>query len=341
VYCGTFVGICDLSTHRSLGIVRIILTAALILNYIVALAFPDIGTHTVDGLHLWRGFVAHKNIAGMLCAITVILFTFDCSKVPLAGRAAVIAGSLIFFYLAWSKTAWLSLPLALTAGGGVALLGAQHSSSGHWRKATTIGALALYGLVLLGLILLTVQRDFFLSLTDDTTALTTRAAIWRPMIQFYLDHPLLGSGYGAYWDASATLIDTHARDAGMWKNVDQGHNGYLDLMVQFGLPGLALALYAAFVAPAGHLADMMGRNPQRTALIAALLVFFLIENFSESSLFADDALGNGCLLLALAYVHRFTLHSSQRSKPGGTDRVVSAAQLRKNRQRRHRSIPEA
>lgn len=341
VYCATFAGVCDLSTRRSLGIVRILLAAALLLNFVVAIVAPDIGTHTVDGLHLWRGVMAHKNIAGMLCSITVIFLAFDGSRLPVIGRALAIAATLIFFYLAWSKTALISLPLALAAGGGVALLGAgEPSFSETWRRPVTTGSLIILGLILLALIIATLQQDFFLSLTDDTTALTTRGAIWRPMIQFYFDHPLLGSGYGAYWDASANLVDTHARDAGMWKNIDQGHNGYLDLLVQVGLPGLALALYAAFVWPVGHLVAMIGRNPRRAALIVALLVFFFIENFSESSLFADDALGNVFLLFALAYVQRFALRSSKRSKSGGTGEMVSVAQRRESRQRQQQSVSE-
>ena len=180
------------------------------------------------------------------------------------------------------------------------------------RKSFVAASRVLFVLVIVVLVILTVQRDIFLSLTDDTTTLTTRGAIWRPMIQFYLDHPFLGSGYGAYWDASDTRIDPKAIFKA-WKNVDQGHNGYLDLLVQVGLPGLVLALYAAFTWPVQQLATVIGREPQRAALIFAILVFSLIENFSESTLFADDALGNGFLLIALAQLHRIRLRPSNGS----------------------------
>lgn len=334
VYCGTFVGVCDLSAKRSLSIVRILLVAALILNFGTAIAVPEIGTHIVDNLHLWRGIMGHKNIAGILCAVTVILFAFDCSRIPGAARAGIVSASLVFFYLAWSKTAWISLPVALASGALIALLGSSYPSSSEvWRKTASRAAFALYTIALLSLILATLQQDMILSLTNDTTALTARASIWRPMIQFYLDHPTLGSGYGAYWDNSANLIDAHPRNFGAWKNIDQGHNGYLDLLVQVGLPGLGIALYAAFVWPVEHLVGMVGRHPQRAALIIALLIFFLIENFSESSIFADDVLGNAFLLLALAYVQRFALRSSKRLKNGGTGEMVSATQRRESRQR--------
>lgn len=331
VYAGIFGGICDLAHQRTMAIVRIGLVAALIVNFAVVFAIPDVGTH---GGSLWRGLMAHKNIAGMLCAFTVIAFVFDGGKVPLPARSAAIAGALIFLALSASKTALAALPLALVAGGAVALLTERRPAALPLARTGFVTASrVLFALAIIALLVLTVQRDIFLSLTDDTTRLTTRGAIWRPMIQFYLDNPLLGSGYGAYWDASDGLIDPRAA-MGLWKNVDQGHNGYLDLLVQVGLPGLVLALYAVLAWPLAQLATVIGQQPQRAALIFATLVFSLIENFSESSLFADDALGNAILLIALAQLHRFMSRASRRLKDGDTEvGVPQAVQLRESRQR--------
>lgn len=308
VYAGIFGGICDLSHQRALSIVRALLLVALVLNFATVFLLPDVGTHANS---MWRGFMAHKNIAGMLCAFTVIVFTFGGGKLPLPARLTVMAGALVFLVLSWSKTALITLPIALAAGAAIALIrNRQPPSTDTMRKAFVTGSRVLLAIVIIALIVLTLQRDFLLSLTNDTTTLTTRGAIWRPMIQFYLDSPFLGSGYGAYWDASDSLIDPHANKE-LWRNVDQGHNGYLDLLVQVGLPGLAFALYAALAWPLAQLAAVIGRQPQRAALTFAVLVFSLIENFSESSLFADDALGNGILLIALAQLHRVRLRSAK------------------------------
>ncbi|KTR84389.1 hypothetical protein NS277_04255 [Novosphingobium barchaimii] len=323
VYAGIFGGICDLSYQRTLSILRVVLIAALILNFAVVFAMPDIGMHKST---LWRGFMAHKNIAGMLCTFTVIMFVFDGSKLPRPARLAVITGALVFLVLTWSKTALITLPIAIASGGAIALIRDRHSSfSDSVRKAFVTGSRVLLAIVIVALIVLTLQRDFLLSLTNDTSTLTTRGAIWRPMIQFYLDSSFLGSGYGAYWDASEGLIDPHANKE-LWRNVDQGHNGYLDLLVQVGLPGLALALHAALAWPLAQLATVIGRQPQRAALIFAVLVFSLIENFSESSLFADDALGNCILLIALAQLHRI--------------RLRSAKEATVHRRRRSKTLPE-
>ncbi len=338
VYGGVFGGISDLDARRSLGIVRIMLVAALALNFAAIFLVPDIGIH---GIGLWRGLMAHKNIAGMLCAFTVIVFAFSGDKLPLAARLSVVAGALVFLGFSWSKTALLTLPVALAAGGAIVLIGNREGARGDMaRKRVVTTSYAVLAVVIIALLVLTVQRDLFLSFTNDTSTLTTRGAIWRPMIQFYLDHPFLGSGYGAYWDASDTLIDPEANKE-LWKNVDQGHNGYLDLLVQVGLPGLLLALYATFMWPVGLIADMIGKHPQRAALVVGILIFSLIENFSESSLFADDALGNAFLLIALAYVQRFALRSTRRAKTEGRGEMVSAAQMRSSRQRRQQTSEQS
>lgn len=343
VYCGTSAAIIDLSAQRSLTITRLLLLAMLILNFIVAITVPEIGTHVggseVGGLDLWRGIMAHKNIAGMLCAITVIMFSFDAGRIPVTARAIVIAAALLFLYMAWSKTAWISLPIALVAGGVLALTGARQSSAASkWRELFLKGLVGLYAIVILMIIAATLQGDVLLSLTNNTSALTGRAAIWRPMIQFYLDHPFLGSGYGAYWDASADLVDINARSSGIWKNVDQGHNGFLDLLVQVGIPGFALALYAAFVWPARRLTGMMNRRTERAALTLSLLIFFLLENFSESSLLADDALGNAFLLIALAFVQRDTLNIAEGKRSGRSGEAFDLSQQRETRQKRYKTV---
>jgi len=310
VYGGIFGGIGDLSHRRSLSVLRITLAAALMLNLAAVFAIPELGTH---GATLWRGFMAHKNIAGMLCAFTVIVFAFDGRQVPLGVRIPVIAGSLIFLACSWSKTALIALPIALAAG---ALVSRAHDRASpqipDGPRGFATASHALLAIVAVGLILLTLQRDLLLSLTEDTSILTTRGAIWRPMIQFYLDSPLLGAGYGAYWEASQNLVDSRAIKS-IWKDVDHGHNGYLDLLVQVGLPGLLLALYAALAWPLSQFATITRRQPQRAALIVATLVFSLIENFSESSLLADDTLGNAILLIALAQIHRVCRRSSPRA----------------------------
>lgn len=340
VYIGMTGCVVDLGERRSIRVIQAILVLALVVNFVGALLFPEIGTHALAPVHLWRGFMAHKNIAGMLCAITIIFFIFDRGKLFLPLRAAVILSSCIFFYLAWSKTTLATLPIALACGWAIVWFGKrQRSWPDKVQKNIVIGCWVVGIVSVGGFILATLQQDFFLSLTNDTTAVTKRGAIWRPMIQFYLDHPLLGSGYGAYWDASAQRPDNNAPALGIWNNVDQGHNGYLDLLVQVGLPGLVLALYIVVICPMQRLLDVMVRSPRRAALVFSTIVFLIGENFAESSIFADDSLGNAFLLISLAYLNLSKLRNAEPVTSGGwgsaTESARSAVKMRVRRQRRN------
>ncbi len=80
-----------LGYRTALDIFRTVAIAALIGNFLCVLLIPSFGIHqyTVDGaasvVGTWRGFMMQKNIAGLLCAVTVIVFAFDASRWPLAG----------------------------------------------------------------------------------------------------------------------------------------------------------------------------------------------------------------------------------------------------------------
>ncbi|EIZ77258.1 exopolysaccharide production protein [Novosphingobium sp. Rr 2-17] len=320
VYSGIFSGVCDLGSRRSLTIVRIFLVLSLLFNVIFVFLVPNIGTQVYGEFNLWRGGMAHKNIAGMLCAVTIILFTFDCQKFSTTFRAGVIIASFVFLYFSWSKTALIALPIALSSGAVVLYIRRRYKSpESRIKNYVVIAARVFFCIVMLGLILLTVQREFFMYLTQDTTSLTGRAAIWRPMIQFYLDHPLLGSGYGAYWDSSINPLGISADSRGSLKDIDQGHNGYLDILIQVGFPGFAIAIYCSLVLPFRQIATMVGLTAQRAAAISALITFIMLENLSETSLFSDDNLGSTFLILALAYLHHHKIKLQYRSQADATD----------------------
>jgi len=315
IYIGIFGSVCDLGYRRSISILRIMLALVLVINLLVVFAFPEFGTQTWRQLDLWRGIMAHKNFAGVLAAITIVVFAFDGAKIPLAVRAPVIALGVVFAYQSWSRTALVSLLMAIVVGGAIALMKPSTRASLSGQQATLTKA-AWIGLaaILTIIVALTIQRDFLLSLTDDASALSLRTSIWRPMLQFYLDTPLSGSGYGAYWDAPVNLAEASAYSTQKWlREVDQGHNGYLDLLVQTGLPGLALALVAALVWPLTRFVQMNERMPQRAALVFGLITFVIIQNFAESTLFADDAIANAMFLVALAQIRRFELRAETKN----------------------------
>jgi O-antigen ligase len=309
VYISIFISLDEIKYRKSMDILRAALVFMLAFNFVSVFAYPDVAIHPEGGQ--WRGLMAHKNIAGMASAVTVLLFALDGKHIPRLIRGGVIISGLLFLYQTWSRTAVIAIVVALPVGLVMSSISPKTKSWVHRHdKSIAHVVWTITAAVFLGLIFLTLQRDLFVSFTDDATTLSLRNSIWRPMLQFYLDHPILGSGYGAYWDSSIKNISAFSTQRWLG-SVDQGHNGYLDILVQTGLPGLIFGLCAVFTWPAIQMGTMLVHQASRAGVIFALIFFFLIENCTESSLLDGDVLGNVFFLFALAHVHRFALRSSQ------------------------------
>ncbi len=312
IYFSIFSGVMDLGYRRTIDVTRFFLVVVLVVNIVTVFVFPEVGVQKWLSYSLWRGLLADKNIAGVASAVTLLMFMMDGRRILPHIRILIISLSALFLYESWSRTAMISATISLSLGFFIS----RYSSyilpkTPDNKKFLTSCICGFFAILILSIVYLTVQRETLLSFTDDASGLSLRNSIWRPMIQYYLDHPFLGSGYGSYWDASVKIESDAAFSTQKWlRNVDQGHSGYLDLLVQTGFFGLALALWAAMAWPMTQFVAMVERQPDRAALTFSLLIFFLIENITESSLFADDALGNLFIIFSLAQVHRFKIRSS-------------------------------
>lgn len=307
VYVSVFGSVCNLGYRSSLIILQSLLAVALFLNLAAVFAIPNVGTQPWPGSSdLWRGLMAHKNIAGMLSGVTLVIFGIGAGRMTPLLRYGIMAAALLLLVQSWSRTAMIALLPSVAVGVGVMLIGprARHAIAAQ-RKALSIAASITTGFLVIVVLALTIERDLLVSLTDNASSVSLRSMIWRPMIQYYLDHAVFGSGYGAYWDASVRSESVEAYASQRWLiNVDQGHNGYLDLLVQTGFPGLMFALVVVIWWPLHRLVALAQRDPERAAVILSIVTFIVVENFTESSLLADDTLGNFFLLFALAQIRR-------------------------------------
>jgi O-antigen ligase len=73
---------------------------------------------------------------------------------------------------------------------------------------------------------------------DDLLTLDGRIPLWRALWPQFLDHPLVGQGFGAFWNANR--FDEIYRQV-MWPAV-AAHNGFLDELLGTGAIGLLLFL---------------------------------------------------------------------------------------------------
>jgi len=320
----------QMGIERTLLFVRGALAAMLIINFVTVLAFPDIGLHNANGDEAmlggqWRGFMGHKNQAGLLCALTIVFFSFDRRKLPYALLAVVILLSTVFLWFSESKTSLGLVFVAVALGFGVARLKAKHVNRVAMSMTARNLIIAAIGLLLLPLIHFGVQSDWFLNYLADPSGLTGRTQIWAPMVRYYLSNPVFSAGYGSFWNIGNTS-PMLTLGKGWVLDVAQGHNGYLDLLVTVGLPGLVLVLMAAFVFPAQRLFATTRLTEGTGALVAAVLVFCLAHNFTESTLFDRDTLGQVFLLLALGMLWTGEDQRETQNQPVRTKRTEDVAQ---------------
>jgi O-antigen ligase len=127
----------------------------------------------------------------------------------------------------------------------LALLGAQNSDARVSANAKSrawfyrwrwIIPLALPLLVFLLIPTNELKQRFSEASTEDVNA-DVRVAIWRDTVHSLQAHPWIGSGLGGYERALYQY-----KTAKPTKTLDFAHNDYLQIAVELGIPGLALAL---------------------------------------------------------------------------------------------------
>ena len=114
----------------------------------------------------------------------------------------------------------------------------------------------------------------------EKSTFTGRKFIWDFVNYEIGRRPLLGWGYQSFWLVGAD--GPSVLEAPGWvKTMPNGHNGYLDTMLELGYGGFYLLLAFVFltVHACGRVAD---RDPLRAWLVLSLVFFIVISNGLES-----------------------------------------------------------
>jgi O-antigen ligase len=257
--------------------------AVILLADWAAIAVLPMAVHPPDDLEFeaaggaWRGIHAHRNAAGALCALTALYFI----HLLLTARFRIVAAvflvlALSFLILTGSKTSNAVVYVAAAAG----LLF-------HYGYRHVVLRRVLLTLTLLLVLVAAVTFDDFLpgilDFLDDPTAVTGRSSIWQMLIEYAGEHLFLGSGFGSFWAiGNAGPANVLGNE---WQSVlTEGHNGYLDLLAQTGLIGLAIAVVGLVIHPIYLLFTQGTLAPAMRWFIGACLTFFWLHNLTETSL---------------------------------------------------------
>jgi len=269
---------------RGLAMWRWVLLAVLLIN-LVSVKFVAAAVHQAGELDPalvgnWRGLYGHKNIAGSVAAMTVLIFLFTPNR-SFFGRLfdlAVVAASVFFLIGTHSKS---SMGLLLVALG----LGLAYRLA--WRREIDRSiALVALGLVFLaGAVIALADETAISRLLDDPTGFTGRTEIWKAEMAYIRDHPLFGAGFGTF--SNTGKASPLAPYVGSWvTSANHGHNGYLQLLVTVGGIGFVFAFAGLLVQPIA--AFWRRGDTAMKALLFALFAFLILHNLMETDFLEGD-----------------------------------------------------
>ena len=184
--------------------------------------------------------------------------------------AVLVAASLSTLIGAGSRTAWLALAAALAVASalGVAAAGAARVRRwGRWRtRATVFGA----GLSAAGICVAVAVAAW------NVPTLSQRRAIWSLAWDRVLERPWGGYGFFAFWEVPE-LVQGH-----VLLQRGSAHNSLVETALGLGILGAAPFVMLVVLAAVNAGRGLWLRPSADTAMWAALTVFVLIENASES-----------------------------------------------------------
>ncbi len=246
-------------------------------------------SYVLDPMHdaAWRGVCGHKNTFGAYMVISGIVFATCARKAFPLVNYSFCAASVLLIFLSHSATAWVL--------GGIVLFAMPlfRLAKLPMTQFVPIGTIALLGVT--EFVLWPPPR--LLNLLGRDASLTGRTDLWAAVMIAISRHPLLGYGYDAFWLGLKGESLQAAINAG-WM-APHSHNGYLELALGLGIPGLALfgLIYISFAISAMR---YLRRTTGATAYWPiAYVIFLAVHNTVESALLMRNELP--CLLFVTMF----------------------------------------
>ena len=262
------------------------LIALLLASALMVSVNPSIGIESSSAFELagaWKGIMDQKNSFGMasaICCYLWVILWFD-KRLPSLLSAFTLMTALGCLIMARSSTA---ITMAALSTFTYILLRLNYIKSELW---------LMRGLFVFFIFLSIATHFFYISesrfpnwsevidpfaqLFGKESDLSGRSSIWKFMWLEVEKHPITGIGYGAFWIAPPE---------GFLDNFSlifyQAHNGYIDLINELGVLGLALFV-GMMIYHIRNLYRLTSFNRSSAAFHAGLLLIYLVSNITETS----------------------------------------------------------
>jgi O-antigen ligase len=259
--------------------------AILLVCYIGVAVAPTLAVHQVRDLTepalagAWRGMYAHKNEAGAMMAFFVFVGMFVAASANAVLGSMIALAALLFLFFTSAKTSLILLPFVL-----IVSYIAERARHLGVRMVVCLGPLMVLVWVIVIACYSAATSDVLNAVLPDTS-FTGRTDVWRFAMDHAVERPLTGWGFMAFWRTRDVFS---AEMANFWANLAaHSHDGYLDIALTTGLPGLASTLLFVVVMPLINFHNRFDGEANRvlSLLFLRFWLFGIYINCFESALF--------------------------------------------------------
>ncbi len=149
-------------------------------------------------------------------------------------------------------------------------------------------------------------------LAGRDTTLTGRTEIWARVWTGVEQYPLLGHGFGAFWHPDGDPLARNIRLA-MHYEVPHAHNGLLDVAVDLGAIGVAVAVLITVTLGVSGISALRSGDRATALLRLSAASYLVLSNVAESNFLVQNTVATVLVAVALS---RGTGLSARSPTPG-------------------------
>jgi exopolysaccharide production protein ExoQ len=235
------------------------------------------------------GIYGHKNVLGLMSALAVItgLSGLFSRRFLLAAISTFCIGAgMLLLVMSQSKT---SLALAIIAPGlSIFLVMTSQIARIHLGVMFSVMIAFVTSVVVIAKDFLNLDRETLLTFLVGDPTFTGRTIIWDFVARHIDQRYWLGHGYNSYWGIGPEAPAIR-EGYSFLQLIYQAHNGYIDIFLELGILGL-IFITLTIIRAISALQYSSGWSKSDRIMILALIIFVLVHNLMESSLFRSTAL---------------------------------------------------
>jgi exopolysaccharide production protein ExoQ len=292
--CFAYYLLATFSIDRVIRLCAFVLTISTVASLVVALAFPSLGVMSGGSLDgAWRGVFIHKNQLGASTLLGTLcvgwLWWHEPNRRLHYGLCLLLCLGLAV--MSRSKTAQVIIVLTFIWAAYSPLLRLPGLSR-IWASYFMIAAsLTIGGLLIafFGPIMTALGKD---------ASFTGRVPAWAVLLEIASNHLGLGSGYGAFF-IDGNLDSDYVSGRAGWLVVE-AHDGYIQVLLELGIPGLLLAIWTLARSFYGSVRLWLEGIQPWASFAVVYLISFSVTNLVESDMFPGGDLN--CAIFPMIYV---------------------------------------